>query len=303
MKKRKNWIWIALISSALVVAAIGAVMKYVILRPQGLYQDKSIVEITMLYIQDEAVRRAVHGDRETTVPELPEGTTVPDTTASEPPADTTVPPDTTLPPETTVATEPPLTAMDDAWFDDVLFIGDSRTVGLRDIARSGNADYFCSVGMTVFKARDVKVSDVGFEEQKLGELLASRTYGKIFIGLGINECGYALDELMTAYRDLIAAIREAQPEAKIILQSIMTVGRKKAAEAKHFEISNLQRINDEIMALADGVKVFYIDVNEEFADEEGYLPSEMSSDGCHLLGKYDVLWEQWIRQAATDLGI
>ena len=283
MKKRNYWLWRALLVSVSLVTGIGVFLKYAVLKPKGLYQDRGAVEITMMYIQDGAVRRAVHGTTEApdpTVPSVPEATLP------------TAPPD-----------KPPLTAMDDAWFDDVLFIGDSRTVGLRNTVRSGSADYFCLEGMTVFNAMDVTVSDTNFEEQRLGTLLASRTYGKIFLGLGINEAGYPLAKLMNAYQQLLSQIKASQPNAKIILESVMTVGRKKAAEADYFKVENLRRINEEILSLVDGETTFYIDSNREFADTEGYLPDEMSSDGCHLYGKYCILWEQWIRKAATELGI
>ena len=44
-------------------------------------------------------------------------------------------------------------------------------------------------------------------------------------------------------------------------------------------------------------------VEYHFTDEEGYLPDDMSSDGCHLYGKYDVQWEHWIRNVLTSLRI
>lgn len=336
MRKRYYWLIIALVVSALLVSCIGAYLKYGVMGPLGLYQDKNIVALPFLYISDAGMRRAVQeAQTETELPETsnPPQTTAPETTGvTTQPEDittsgltetTTVPqttPTTTVPPTTTQPkTDPPVTdpkentdspnlsfagpAADDAWFEDVLFIGDSRICGLRDIVRSGNADYFCGVGMSVFNILDKTASDKGFSEQSLKSLLASKSYGKIFISLGINECGYPLNSLMKAYKELVDMVKAAQPDAKIILQGIMTVGRKKAAQASYFEPSNLQKINDEIMALADGQKILYIDVNESFADADGYLPKEMSSDGCHLYAKYDLVWEDWIRHAVMDLGI
>ena len=311
MKKNRFYLlWLALVITALIVIGLGVWVKYMVLLPQGMYQDKGVGELVMLYIADEEVRQAVHeglhGPEQTDPPETTEDVTVDTTESVTVDTTETTTEETTEPAtETTTVpiTEPPITAMDDEWFEDVLFIGDSRTVALQELARSGNADYFCSVGNSVFKTLKITASDLNFSEQTLEQLLSSRTYGKVFIALGINECGYPLSMFLDTYQALIDVIRQYQPEAKIILHSIMTVGRGKAAEADYFSIANLQRFNDEIMALADGESIFYIDVNEAFADEEGYLPSEMSGDGCHLYGKYDVLWEQWIREACTSLGI
>ena len=61
---------------------------------------------------------------------------------------TTIPP-TTVPP-TTAPTEPTVSVPDESWFDDALFIGESRTAGLKVYGRLGKADYFCGEGLTVY---------------------------------------------------------------------------------------------------------------------------------------------------------
>lgn len=221
----------------------------------------------------------------TTVPEVTEPVVIPGPALHDPNADFSV------------------GAVDPSWFDNVLFIGDSRTVGLRDYARSGNAEYFCSVGMSVFNFKSRTASDKNFSDQKLEKLLSSKTYDKIFISLGINECGYPLSTLMNAYTDLVDMVRQYQPNAKIILQGIMSVSRSYAKNGSSFSPSNINKINDEIRALADGSTVFYIDVNEFFADEEGYLIKEVSGDGCHPTGKYYGVWANWIAYAVGQIGI
>ena len=255
---------------------------------------------------------------------VPPTTTPPETQppATEPPV-TTAPPETTAPPATDPpATDPPATeetappvvnptlefngpAVDWSWFDDVLFIGDSRTVGLRDYARSGNADYFCTVGMSCFNALkdSTTASDKNIPEQTLVSLLSAKTYGKIIITLGINECGYSTSALIKQYKTLVQTVQDAQPDAVIIIQSIMTVGRKKAASADYFQPSHLFAINEKLKAISNGTDIFYIDVNEAFADSEGYLPDSFSKDGCHLYAKYDTYWADWMRYAVAALGL
>lgn len=242
----------------------------------------------------------------------PDGTTEPSVTTL--PQDTTLPPETTTPPTTTEVVIPgpalhdpnadfSIGAVDPSWFDDVLFIGDSRTVGLRDYARSGNAEYFCSVGMSVFNFKSRTASDKNFSDQKLEKLLSSKTYGKIFISLGINECGYPLETLMNAYTDLVDMVRSNQPDAKIIIQGIMSVSKSYSKNGASFTPSNINKINNELQGLCDGSTIFYIDVNEFFADEEGYLIKEVSGDGCHPNGKYYGVWANWIAYAVGQLGI
>lgn len=193
--------------------------------------------------------------------------------------------------------------VDTSWYDDVLFIGDSRTVGMQWFAPIGNADYFATVGMSVFNCLYERASDDDFSNLKLGELLATTQYGKIFINLGINECGYGHSDLIEQYQEVVDFIRQAQPDAKIILGGILAVSRGFAANGYHFGPENLQSINRKIAALADHETIFYIDPNERFADEDGYLLPGLSSDGCHLYTEGYVQWGQWISEKMGELGL
>lgn len=193
-------------------------------------------------------------------------------------------------------------AVDDSWYDDVLFIGDSRTLGLREYHRSGNADYFCAVGMSVFNVQTNRCGDVRFEKQTLESLLASKSYGKIFINLGINECGYPTSSLVSAFQDLISLIKKYQPDAKIVIQLIMTVS-KSYSGASYFQPDHIFALNDRLQTLCDGTTVYAIDVNPYFTDSQGYLYRELTSDGCHLLASYYAVWAQWISFAVGELGI
>ena len=219
---------------------------------------------------------------------------------------------TTVPP-TEPPTEPPKSStypgydfsggVDSTWYEDVLFIGDSRTVGLREYARSGNADYFCGVGMSVFNIQTSKTEDLGFTKQYLEDLLASRTYGKVFINLGINECGYSTSSLVSAYKDLIKLVQKYQPNAKIVIQAIMTVTKNYAGGASYFQPDHIFSINRKLANLADGASVFYIDVNVYFTDQDGFLYRDLTGDGCHLYASYYRVWRDWIGYEAARLGI
>ena len=46
-------------------------------------------------------------------------------------------------------TEPVYVELEESWFDDALFIGDSRTAGLKNYYRLGKADYFTKIGMNI----------------------------------------------------------------------------------------------------------------------------------------------------------
>lgn len=242
----------------------------------------------------------------------------PDDSSTPPPQTTTDPipstTDDTTPPESTGDTTPPETteppvidpyagAVADSWYDNTLFIGDSRTAGLRDYARTGNADYFCSVGLSVFNYEKQSISDTNFEKQTLESLLSTKTYDKIFVNLGINECGYPTSSLMNSYTELVNFIREKQPEAKIILQGILVVSQNYASGKSYFSPDHIAEINGKIEALADGIHIYYIDINDSFANVDGYLNTSITSDGCHLTKAGYIDWAKFISVDVGALGI
>lgn len=188
-----------------------------------------------------------------------------------------------------------LSGGEENYFDDVLFIGDSLTVGLRDNARLGNADYFCVVGMGVFSLSNATASDRSFSEQSLLSLLSSRSYGKIYFSLGINDAGYSLGAFRGQYAQWLETIRALQPDATVIVSCLLPVGREQSASADHYSLSHLARMNEAIASFADNETVFCLDPGTVLADEDGYLPNAYSGDGLHLYPQYYELWAKFIR--------
>jgi len=230
------------------------------------------------------------------------GAFAPDPT--EPSEDPTVVTTEPTEPPTTEPTEPPTTdpfanMVDESWYENVLFIGDSRTMGLRDYVRTGNAEYFCSTSLSVFNYESATAKDTGFDRQTLAELLAVNTYDKIFLNLGINEAGYPVSSLVGSYSDMVDMIRQAQPDATIILQGILNVTKNYADDREYFSPTSINKINDEIRALSNNRDIYYIDINAYFSDADGYLDPALSSDGCHLT---EAAYQEWMTYISVDVG-
>ena len=185
---------------------------------------------------------------------------------------------------------------DEGFFDDALFIGDSRMVSSAYYARLGKADYFTDVGMNVFQMFSVTASDDNFDATDLTTLLQNRTYKKIFIMLGINECGYPMSSLLSAYQEDIDTLKRLQPDATIYLLKVYGVSRSVAESASYFSPQRLQEVNDGIAGLADGKKVRCLDASHLYCDDEGYMKEEYTSDGVHPYAKDAALFAQWLCQ-------
>lgn len=268
-----------LIISSLVVCGLGAYLKYQVLAPVGLYENEHLIAVPFLLLTDEEAKYYLQAE-DIQPTETPQPTPTPEPTPTPAPI-----------------------VVDESWFDDVLFIGDSRTQGLGTYGRLGGAEYFCNVGLSVYSIQSTRIGmrDVG--KVNLETLLTKKSYGKIYISLGLNEIMSSHDKLINSYQDLINMIQEKQPDAVIVLQGIMTVGRDKAKTRDCFAPEYIAGLNLRIKELAVGDNMRYIDVNEWIADEEGYLPEGWSRDGCHPYANGYYEWGQWILDNASTLGI
>lgn len=178
--------------------------------------------------------------------------------------------------------------------DDMLFIGDSRTVGLMEYAEIENADFFCNVGMSVYNIQDKTVSVPNVGKVTLAQLLGGKKYGKIYIMLGINEVGYELQSIVDKYSELIDFVKENQPDALIFIQGNLHVTQSRSHSDKVVNNTAIDRLNAELSKLADGKTTFYIDANKLFDDANGNLSADKSEDGTHLYAKYYNKWGKWI---------
>lgn len=194
--------------------------------------------------------------------------------------------------------EPKMYEADTSYFDDALFIGDSRTVGLHEYGDLGGAEVVADSGMNVYKIFEKEFDTVSGEKKLLETVLSERQFGKVYLMLGINELGYDFDRTVAKYAELVGRIREMQPDAKIFLEANLHITGKKSASSPVYTNENINRFNAAAAQMADNRTVFYLDVNELFDDENGDLAETYTMDNAHVLGKYYSDWVEWILRHA-----
>lgn len=194
--------------------------------------------------------------------------------------------------------EPAMYEADVSYFDDALFIGDSRTVGLSEYGDLGNAEVLADSGMNVYKIFGKEFDTASGEKKRLETILSERQFGKIYVMLGINELGYDPDQTVARYEALVERLEESQPEAKIFLQANLHITAKKSESSPIYTNGNIDRFNAAVEQMADGRNRFYLDVNELFDDENGNLAETYTVDNAHVLGKYYADWSAWILRHA-----
>ena len=133
---------------------------------------------------------------------------------------------------------PETEAVEDSWFGDAVFLGDSRTDGLRLYSGIQGADFLAYKSLMVFHVtggggvdqRAIPLNGVG-EKKTVLSWLDGEQYSAVYIMFGINELGYNNDTAFSdAFRQLIAEVRSRQPDAVIYIQSLVPIEPEKAQE-------------------------------------------------------------------------
>lgn len=182
---------------------------------------------------------------------------------------------------------------DASYFDDALFVGDSRTVNLCEYGTLKNADYFSATGMSVFNIKD-RTSTNKPSGLIFSEFIKQKKYGKVYIMLGFNECGYTKSNIVKKYQELIDQIRAAQPDAIIYIQANLLVTAECSRTDKYSHNPDIIEINNLESQLADGRNIVYIDINNLFCISDGTLDPKKTGDGTHIYAKYCADWCDWL---------
>jgi hypothetical protein len=195
--------------------------------------------------------------------------------------------------------------VEDSWFADAVFIGDSRTDGLRLYSGIRDVDFLCYKGLTVFELMDDKaVIDSGAGKVSVFQALGEKQYAKVYLMLGINELGYYNDQgFADAYGAAVDRVRQLQPNAQIYLQSIVPVNQETCqATGQPSYITNEQIAvyNGLIEAVAQARQVYYVNVAQALVDESGALPADASADGIHFHREGYQAWYAYLKTHTVE---
>ncbi len=194
----------------------------------------------------------------------------------------------------------PYIDVDESYFDDAVFIGDSRVEGLELYSGLKNTTFYAVQGLTIFGLMGHEYAKVGGSTVSLREALSRKQFKKIYIMVGVNELGTWTDTFTNAYKEAIDEIRELQPGAVIFIQGIMYVSDDYSKAHDIVNNDNIIDKNNHIAALANGVDIFYLDMNPAITDDSGYLDPELTWDGVHLQAQYYSLWVDFLKSHGLD---
>lgn len=206
------------------------------------------------------------------------------------------------PGKTALTTEFAYQKVDKSYFDDAVFIGDSRTVGMQDYSGLDHAQFFAKTGMNVYDILEdkfIKDPQTG-DEVSVAHMLKNYKYGKIYFMVGINELGTGnTGTFQKAYARVLRKFHKWQPDAVIYIQGIIPVSKAKASADEIFNNININDKNVAIAQLADGKNIFYLDVSKKLTDKGGYLKADYTFDEVHMYAQYYELWTDFLMNHAV----
>ena len=189
--------------------------------------------------------------------------------------------------------------VDNSYFDDAAFVGDSRTDGFMIYSGIGTGTNLTSNGLSIFKLEEKKALTIDGVEYTLLEALALEQYGKVYLSLGVNELGYFDDQgFYDNYCKAIDEIRKLQPNAVIYIQGLITLNEDVIAAtggSSYLTNEHLRVYNDLMQQAAQEKQVVFLDLEPEFTGPDGQLPADASNDGVHLKKAYCQAWLEYLK--------
>lgn len=173
--------------------------------------------------------------------------------------------------------------VDDSYFSDAVFIGDSRTEGFALFSGLDTMTTYASRGLNVSTVFTDATIDLNGTMVTAIDALRNTSFSKLYIMFGLNEASWPYSEVfIDEYGDIIDEARAINSNAIIYIQSILPVTKSCSDSSESFNKTKIDSLNAMLQQLAAEKQVYYIDCEKALADSEGYLPEEASTDGIHF---------------------
>ena len=187
--------------------------------------------------------------------------------------------------------------VDDDYFKDAIFIGDSRTEGfILNNGLTAKITSYTHKGLTVDTIFTDKVIHKNGKKLTIIEALKETNFSKIYIMLGINETGWIYSDMfINKYAKLIDEIKKINHNCTIYIEAIIPVTEEVSNEHKYIKNSKIEEYNSLIKKMAEEKDVYYLNIQEAIINKNGTLPEEAATDGVHLNRKYCEKWFEYLK--------
>lgn len=194
------------------------------------------------------------------------------------------------------------TTVDTDYFDDAVFIGNSRMQGFILYCGVPELTSYTSVGMTVksyFTKEDFTVNGTAMTAAQALE--NTPDFNKVYIKLGINELGWvSTEQFITAYSQIMEHIYSCNPNAVIYVISVLPFAEAAIEKDPVLDMDKVREYNEAIRDMCASYGACYLDVSSVFMGEDGYMPYDYSFDGVHINVASIQLWLNYLLEHAIE---
>lgn len=180
---------------------------------------------------------------------------------------------------------------DTSYFNDAVFIGDSRVDGFILNAELYDTTAYTHIGLAINKVFTEPLINMNGTMVTIMDAMRQTDFNKVYLMFGINEMGWNYsDVFINNYEQIIDEIRNINPNAKIYVQSILPVSAEVSNTHEYINNNKVVEFNQLLRDMAQKKSVTYVNVYECIVDQLGNLPDDAASDGIHLKKEYCLKW-------------
>ena len=170
--------------------------------------------------------------------------------------------------------------------DNFLFIGDSRYAGVAAINNLGNNIKNAGVSSSTIDEWVAVVKNKGKGTVQSKSVDITGTYSGISIQLGSNGVYQNVDNTVNSMKTLITETQKLYSNIPIYVNSCVQVNSKANSKGYSWNATtfrdNINDFNKAVQEYCNSVdNVYYIDVNTNLNDSNGFLANEYTDDGLH----------------------
>lgn len=199
-------------------------------------------------------------------------------------------------PSVNIEPVPESAAVEDSYFDDALFIGNSLTEGIHSLGIIKNATVYASTGITVSEIFDKPIVKTPNGKITVLNALSKNKFGKIYVMLGMNELGWrSTSVFISKYETLLGEIHKLQPDAILYVTSILPVSAARDETDATFNNTRVAMFNECIRQVCANTSVNFVDCASAVMDADGKMPAEASPDGIHMNKRLYAKWYDYIK--------
>ena len=188
------------------------------------------------------------------------------------------------------------TPVDESYFSDAVFIGDSRVEGFHLQSGITQGTFLTGVGMDSSNIFDTPYITTTSGNITVFQALYNNSYKKMYIMLGTNELGYPdFEEFRKNYTTCLQELRKMMPNALFYVSAVPYVEESKVETGDYVNNKNIDTVNQIILDICQANNYYYLNTNEVLSDGKGSLAQDATSDGIHMYPEYCAKWLDYLK--------